>query len=96
MRAFGLRVTDPTSGLQAMNAKVIEHYVGDMFPTDFPDVDVLLSAHRHGLRIGEVPVSMSQSVRLSTLHAGWAPIYYVYKMLLAVWAASRGPRRSPH
>lgn len=88
LRLFGLRVTDPTSGFQAMNRAVLELYAGDMFPSDYPDVDVLLCAHRHGLRIGERPVAMRVSPRASTLHSGLAPIYYVYKMLLSVWAAS--------
>jgi glycosyltransferase involved in cell wall biosynthesis len=91
--AFGLRVTDPTSGFQAMNRAVLELYASDMFPSDFPDVDVLLCAHRHGLRVGERPVRMRASPRASTLHAGLAPIYYVYKMLLSVWAASSTDRR---
>jgi glycosyltransferase involved in cell wall biosynthesis len=88
VRAFGLRVTDPTSGFQAMSRAVLELYVGDIFPSDFPDVDVLLVAHRHGLRVGERPVRMAESPRTSTLHAGLAPVYYVYKMLLSIWAAS--------
>jgi hypothetical protein len=85
---FGLRVTDPTSGFQAMNRAVLELYASDMFPSDFPDVDVLLCAHRHGLRVGERAVRMREGTRASSLHAGLAPIYYVYKMLLSVWAAS--------
>jgi glycosyltransferase involved in cell wall biosynthesis len=88
VRAFGLRVTDPTSGFQALSRSVLELYVSDIFPSDFPDVDVLLVAHRHGLRVGERPVHMAESPRTSTLHAGLAPIYYVYKMLLSIWAAS--------
>jgi len=94
LSAFGLRLTDPTSGFQAMNRTVLELYASDMFPSDFPDVDVLLCAHRHGLRVGERAVRMREGTRASTLHAGFAPIYYVYKMLLSVWAASStGPRR---
>jgi glycosyltransferase involved in cell wall biosynthesis len=93
LSAFGLRVSDPTSGFQAMNRAVLELYASDMFPSDFPDVDVLLCAHRHGLRVGERPVRMHASPRASTLHAGLAPIYYVYKMLLSVWAASSTDRR---
>lgn len=92
LRAFGLRVTDPTSGYQALSRRVLELYVGDAFPSDFPDVDVLLIAHRNGLRIGERPVRMKTSPRPSLLHSGWAPIYYVYKMLLSLWAASAAPR----
>lgn len=92
-RLFGLQITDPTSGFQAMNRAVLELYAQDFFPADYPDVNVLLAAHRAGLRIGECPVEMSESMRPSTLHIGLRPIYYVYKMLLSTWAASaRRPR----
>ena len=92
LRGFALRVSDPTSGFQALSRRVLELYVGDAFPADYPDVDVLLIAHRHGLRIGERPVHMAASPRASLLHSGLAPVYYVYKMLLSVWAASARPR----
>ena len=90
-RLLGMEVTDPTSGFQAMNRSVLELYCGDFFPNDFPDVDVLLAAHRQGLRILEVPVQMSEGVRASTLHSGLRTLYYPYKMLLSLWAAP--PRR---
>jgi glycosyltransferase involved in cell wall biosynthesis len=92
-RAFGIRVTDPTSGFQALDRRVLELYVGDAFPSDYPDVDVLLTAHRHGLEVREISVEMHASARKSTLHGGLRSIWYVYKMMLAVWAASaRGSR----
>jgi glycosyltransferase involved in cell wall biosynthesis len=94
-RLAGLRVSDPTSGFQAMNRRVLEVYSNDFFPTDFPDVDVLLAAYRHGLRVGERPVEMSKSERASTLHSGWRPIYYVYKMLLSSWSMSSARPRGP-
>ena len=47
-----------------------------------------LVAARDGLRIREVPVQMAAGVRESTLHSGWKPLYYVYKMLLSLWAVS--------
>jgi glycosyltransferase involved in cell wall biosynthesis len=91
-RAAGLTVTDPTSGFQAMNRRALELFAGDWFPGDYPDVDVLLAAARAGLRLREHPVRMAPGVRPSTLHAGWKPLYYVYKMLLSMWAGT-GRRR---
>jgi glycosyltransferase involved in cell wall biosynthesis len=93
-RAAGLHVSDPTSGFQAMNRRVLEVYARDFFPADYPDVDVLLAAFRHGLRVGELPVRMSQGTRSSTLHGGLRSFYYVYKMLLSTWSASRVRGRS--
>ena len=90
-RLFGMHVTDPTSGFQALNRRVLEIYAEDFFPSDFPDVDVLVIAHRAGARIHEFPVEMSEGARASRLHGGLRPIYYAYKMLLSLWAASARP-----
>jgi hypothetical protein len=91
-RLAGLRLTDPTSGFQAMNRSVLELFVSDWYPFDYPDVDVLILAHRAGLRISEYGVRMAPGWRESSLHAGWKPLYYSYKMLLSLWAASAKPR----
>jgi glycosyltransferase involved in cell wall biosynthesis len=87
-RAFGFRVTDPTSGFQALGRRVLELYAGDEFPSDYPDVDVLLTAHRHGLVVREISVEMHAGARASTLHGGMKSVWYLYKMMLSLWAAS--------
>jgi len=90
-RRLGLDVTDPTSGFQALSPRAVSLYARDFFPSDFPDVDVLVAAHRSGLRIGELPVKMGPGLRASSLHGGIAPLYYVYKMLLSLWATAQRP-----
>lgn len=93
-RLAGLTVSDPTSGFQVLNRRVLEVYARDFFPTDYPDVDVLLAAYRHGLRVGERPVHMLEEERASTMHGGLIrSAYYVYKMLLSVmstWSIKKG------
>jgi glycosyltransferase involved in cell wall biosynthesis len=91
-RLGGLRVTDPTSGFQAMNREAFELFASDWYPSDYPDVDVLLLADRRGLRIREHPVEMRASPRPSMLHSGWLPVYYAYRMMLSLWALSAVPR----
>jgi glycosyltransferase involved in cell wall biosynthesis len=88
-RVAGVSVSDPTSGFQALNRRVLELYSEPFFPPDYPDVDVLVAAARRGLRIREVPVRMRESTRDSTLHGGTRDFYYVYKMLLSLWTESR-------
>jgi glycosyltransferase involved in cell wall biosynthesis len=85
----GLRVTDPTSGFQALSRRALELYQHHFFPSDYPDVDVLLIAHRRGLRIIERPVRMRAEVRRSRLHGGLRSVYYVFKMSLSLWAGTR-------
>ncbi len=91
-RFGGLRVSDPTSGFQAMNGRALRLFTSDLYPHDYPDVDVLLLAHRRGLRLRDHPVEMAQSSRPSTLHSGWMPVYYAYRMLLSLWALGAVPR----
>ncbi len=78
------KVTDPTSGFQAMNRKVLEWVSGDQFPTDYPDADVIIMLHRARFRIKEVPVRMFGSRDKKSMHSGWKPIYYIFKMLLSI------------
>jgi glycosyltransferase involved in cell wall biosynthesis len=82
----GPRIADPTSGFQALARPAFLLCCADFYPSDFPDVDVLLWLHRHGLRIVEVPVAMAPSPpgRLP-MHAGLTAVYYAYKMLLATF-----------
>jgi glycosyltransferase involved in cell wall biosynthesis len=87
-RFSGLNVTDPTSGFQAMNSATLELYVRDFFPHDYPDIDVLVTASRHGLRIRECATVMRPGLRVSRLHGGVRAFYYAYKMLVSMWAAS--------
>jgi glycosyltransferase involved in cell wall biosynthesis len=92
-RLSGVVVTDPTSGFQAMNTATLELYVRDFFPHDYPDVDVLVTATRHGLRVRECVSVMRPGLRGSRLHGGTRTFYYVYKMLVSMWAASSDARK---
>jgi len=78
------QVTDSTSGYQAMNGRVLEWVSSDKFPWDYPDADVLIMLHRAGFRIKEVPVHMFENRDGKSMHGGWIPIYYVFKMFLSI------------
>ena len=78
------KVTDSTSGYQAMNRKVLGWVSGDQFPVDYPDADVIIMLHRGGFRIREVPVRMFESQEKKSMHSGWKPLYYVFKMFLSI------------
>lgn len=81
---IGQTITDPTSGFQAMNARTIAFFLSDAYPADYPDTDVLVWLHRHGFRILEAPVLMHASVTGQTIHSGLRPLYYLFKMSLAI------------
>ncbi len=80
----GQRITDPTSGYQAMNQRAIEFCTRDAFPGDYPDADVLVMLHRAGFRFREVPVGMQPNLEGRSMHSGLKPLYYVYKMSLSI------------
>jgi hypothetical protein len=79
------KVTDPTSGYQAMNRKVLEWVSSDKFPADYPDADVIIMLHRAGFRIREIPVRMFENLGKKSMHSGWKPLYYVFKMFLSIF-----------
>jgi glycosyltransferase involved in cell wall biosynthesis len=82
---IGTRITDSTSGFQAFNRRVIRFFTTEVFPWDYPDADMLLTLHRAGFRIKEVPVKMYASASGKSMHSGWKPFYYMFKMLLSIF-----------
>ena len=79
------KVTDPTSGFQALNKRAMQFYASDEYPVDFPDADVLIMLHRNGMRFKEVPVKMHQSPKKKSMHSGLVPTYYLFKMILSIF-----------
>jgi hypothetical protein len=82
---IGQRITDSTSGFQAFNRRVIRFFTTEVFPCDYPDADMLLTLHRAGFSILEVPVRMYANATGKSMHAGWKPLYYMFKMLLSMF-----------
>ncbi|HSB60419.1 MAG TPA: glycosyltransferase family 2 protein [Vicinamibacteria bacterium] len=92
----GLRFSDVTSGFQALNRELLEFFVSERYPADFPDADVLIMLSRAGFRIREVPVTMYENRRGTSMHAGWRPLYYVFRMVLSIFLTTvrrEHPRR---
>ena len=82
--ATGKFLTDTTSGYQAFNRNVIRFFATDIFPVDYPDADMLITLHRAGFRMTEVPVRMFENSEGKSMHGGLKPVYYMYKMLLSI------------
>jgi glycosyltransferase involved in cell wall biosynthesis len=83
-RLTGWRITDPTSGFQALNRDTMAFFAMDNYPVDFPDADTILLLHFAGFRVAEVPVVMRERLSGQSMHSSWKPIYYVFKMFLAI------------
>ena len=87
-QVYGFALTDPMSGFQVMNRRVLSYYTRDTFPKDYPDLETLIQTSRQGLEIGERPARMRPNLRSSRLHSGFAPLYYLYRTLLSLLVAS--------
>jgi len=82
---IGKKITDSTSGYRAMNKRALSFLSTNIFPQNFPDADVIIFSHFVGLRMKEVGAGFQQRNFGSSLHSGWTPIYYLYKMLLSIF-----------
>jgi glycosyltransferase involved in cell wall biosynthesis len=78
------RVTDPTSGFQALNRHAIALFAAD-YPHDYPEVEATLMVHRHELRLAEVPVEMRERAGGRSSIGALAASYYMVKVLLALF-----------
>jgi glycosyltransferase involved in cell wall biosynthesis len=78
------QVSDPTSGFQLMRSCVARLFCSEVYPTDYPDADVLILLHRSGYRVCEIPVQMRPSPGKS-MHSRYSGPYYMYKMMLSIF-----------
>jgi glycosyltransferase involved in cell wall biosynthesis len=80
------RVTDPTSGFQALNRHAIALFAAD-YPHDYPEVEATVMVFKHRLRLKEVPVRMRERVAGRSSIGALAAVYYMIKVLLAIVVA---------
>jgi glycosyltransferase involved in cell wall biosynthesis len=80
------RVTDPTSGFQALNRRAIALFASD-YPHDYPEVEATVMVFRHRLRLAEVPVHMRERTTGSSSITAVRSAYYAVKVLLATFIA---------
>jgi glycosyltransferase involved in cell wall biosynthesis len=83
-RIVGRRVTDTTSGFQALNRKGIALFARD-YPHDYPEVEATVMVFRHRLRSIEIPVSMRERTGGRSSITALRSIYYMVKVLLAIF-----------
>lgn len=78
------KITDPTSGFQALNHRVLKFFTSEFYPSDYPDADVIILLYYIGFRIKEIPVVMYSALNKGKIHSGLKPLYYVFKMFLSI------------
>src|SRR5207247_2895292 len=77
------RVTDTTSGFQALNRRGIAIFAAD-YPHDYPEVEATVMVHKHRLRLAEVPVRMREREHGHSSITAVRSVYYVLKVTLAL------------
>ena len=83
-RIVGQRVTDTTSGFQALNRHGIALFARD-YPHDYPEVEATVMVFRHRLRLVEVPVTMRERRGGRSSITALRSVYYMVKVLLAIF-----------
>lgn len=86
----GRRFADPTSGLQAMNRRVLWLFSSEAFPSDYPDADVLVMVCKAGIKVVQAPASMRTREFGTSMHAGAKWVYYLFRMTLSLLVIALG------
>jgi glycosyltransferase involved in cell wall biosynthesis len=78
------RVTDTTSGFQAVNRRGIVLFAAD-YPHEYPEVEAVVMLFKHRLRLEEVPVRMRERTGGETSITAFRSVYYMCRVLLALF-----------
>ncbi len=78
------RVTDTTSGFQALNRPAIALFARD-YPSDYPEVEATVLLLKHRLRLLEVSVEMRERETGSSSITFLGSLYYAIKVTLALF-----------
>jgi glycosyltransferase involved in cell wall biosynthesis len=80
----GQKITDPTSGFRAANRKAIQLFASN-YPQDYPEPEAVILLHQCRLKMGEIPVGMSERYSGESSITKIRSIYYMVKVLLAIF-----------
>jgi glycosyltransferase involved in cell wall biosynthesis len=80
----GQKITDPTSGFRAASRKAIQLFALS-YPQDYPEPEVVVLLHQCRLKMVEVPVGMSERYFGESSITKIRSIYYMVKVLLAIF-----------
>lgn len=78
------RVTDTTSGFQALNRRALGLFAAD-YPHDYPEVEGMVMTIKHRLRLVEVPVQMREREHGTSSITALRSVYYMAKVLTALF-----------
>lgn len=77
------KISDPTSGLQVFNSKVIR-YLAEELPGDYSEVEMLILLHRAGFRIMELPTPMTERQEGKSSFTILRSFFYVFRGMVLI------------
>lgn len=81
----GVRISDPTSGLQGLNRAAYEYFAAmGNFPEDFPDADTIIHMLKRKFRVQEIPVHFKSRLAGTSMHSLPKAAYYFAKMFVSI------------
>jgi len=85
----GAKITDPTTGLQALNRRAFSFYAGfNHFDDKYPDANMIMQMLLLGFKVEEIPAVMHYRTEGVSMHSGLKPVIYMFRMvfsIVAVW-----------
>jgi len=77
------KVSDPTSGFQALNRPLI-YFFSRSYPKDYPEPEALALMRRQGYDFMEHPASFKERISGQSSIGSWGTLYYAFKVFLAL------------
>lgn len=85
----GRKITDPTTGLQALSRRAFKFYAGyGHFDDQYPDANMIMQMILLGYKVEEIPAVMHYRTEGVSMHSGLKPVIYMFRMMfsiIAVW-----------
>lgn len=86
---FKKRISDPTSGFQALSRRLMDVYSMN-YASDYPEVEALVSALRNGFSVREVPIIMKERQSGRSSIDWFESVYYALKVTTITFASLLG------
>jgi glycosyltransferase involved in cell wall biosynthesis len=87
---IGRRITDNTSGFRAYNGAALD-FLSKHYPSDYPEPEAVILLGRNGFRLREVSVEMAERTSGTSSITAFRSLYYMVKVLLAVFMTALRP-----
>ena len=85
--ATGRYIADPTTGLQGLSRRAVLHYSKYRnFDDKYPDANMIIQMLLLGFNIEEIPAVMHSRVLGKSMHSGFKPFLYMFRMTFSIFA----------